>query len=400
MRSSLAGLAHLVVGASALVVLALAASPSAASAQTPTAADSAAVLLDAARDFEARGRTEVAQALYEFLTERYGATPSGAVALERLSEWRRAGVDGSGRVELQVWSTLYGLWLGIAVPAAFGADDSEAYGAGILLGAPAGLLAARAVTRSRDITEGQTRAITWGGTWGTWQGLGWALVLDLGTETACFEGSCYETGDATEARFASMIAGGLVGVVSGAILSRRDIPTGVAAGAHYGSLWGTWIGVAGAYLFDLEGDDVMASTLLVGNAGLVGGAYLANRHDLSRNRLRLISLGGLLGGLAGLGVDLLVQPDDDKVLLGIPLALSGVGLAAATHMTRDYDVRSGLGGPNARGAAGRNALFGFDREGASLDLPVPMPTLLRAEDANGRDRWVPGLTLTLLRGAF
>jgi hypothetical protein len=400
MRSSLAGFARLLTVASAVVLLALAATPSGAAAQTATAADSAAVLLDVARDFEARGRPEVAEALYELLAERFAATPSGAVALARLSEWRRVEVEGSGRVELQVWSTLYGLWLGIAVPAAFGADDSEAYGAGILLGAPAGLLAARAVTRSRDITEGQTRAITWGGTWGTWQGLGWAHVLDLGTETVCEQGFCYETGDATEAQFASMIAGGLVGVVTGAILSRRDIPTGLAAGAHYGSLWGTWLGVAGAYLADLEGDDVMASTLLVGNAGLIGGAYLANRHDLSRNRLRLISLGGLLGGLAGLGVDLLVQPDDDKVLLGIPLFLSGAGLVTATHMTRDYDARAGLGGGNARGAAGSNALFGFDRQGASLDLPVPIPTLLRAEDANGRDRWVPGLTLTLLRGTF
>jgi hypothetical protein len=358
MRSWLAGFAHLLMVASAVVLLALAASPSDASAQATTAADSAAVLLDVARDFEARGRQDVAQALYELLAERYGSTPSGTVALERLTEWRRVGIDRSGRVELQVWSTLYGLWLGIAVPAAFGADDSEAYGAGILLGAPAGLLAARAVTRSRDITEGQTRAITWGGTWGTWQGLGWAHVLDLGTETVCEQGFCYETGDATEAQFTSMIAGGLVGVVTGAILSRRDIPTGVAAGAHYGSLWGTWIGVAGAYLADLEGDDVMATTLLVGNAGLVGGAYLANRHDLSRNRLRLISLGGLLGGLAGLGVDLLVQPDDDKVLLGIPLFLSGAGLAAATHMTRDYDARSGPGGLNARGAAGRTRFSG------------------------------------------
>lgn len=370
------------------------------SAQAPTPADSAAVLLEVARDFEARGRSEVAEALYQLITERYEGTAPAVVALGRLAEWDRVVNERSGRVELQVWSSLYGLWLGIAVPAAFGADESEAYGAGILLGAPAGLLAARAVIRSRDITEGQTRAITWGGVWGTWQGLGWAHVLDLGTEESCQQGFCYESDVTTETQFRSMIVGGLVGVTTGTLLSRRNIPTGVAAGAHYGSLWGTWLGVAGAVMSDLEDDGVMAATLLSGNAGLVAGAYLADRHELSRNRLRLVSLGGLLGGLAGVGLDLLFQPDDEKVAMGIPLVLSGAGLGVAAHMTRDHDR-----GPSGGGAAGgdngaRGVLFGFDRQGMALDLPVPVPTLVPGEDHAGRDRWVPGLSITLLRGTF
>jgi len=370
------------------------------SAQAPTPADSAAVLLEVARDFEARGRSEVAEALYQLIAERYEGTAAGAVALGRLAEWDRVVNERSGRVELQVWSSLYGLWLGIAVPTAFGADDTEAYGAGILLGAPAGLLAARAVIRSRHITEGQTRAITWGGIWGTWQGLGWAHVLDLGTDEFCQQGFCYESDVTTETQFRSMIVGGLVGVTTGALLSRRDIPTGVAAGAHYGSLWGTWLGVAGAVIADLEGDGVMAATLLTGNAGLVAGVYLADRHELSRNRLRLVSLGGLLGGLAGVGLDLLFQPDDEKVAMGIPLVLSGAGLGVAAHMTRDYD-RGPFGGGAAGGDTGaRGALFGFDRQGMALDLPVPVPTLVRGEDHAGRDRWVPGLSMTLLRGTF
>ncbi|MEX2467228.1 MAG: hypothetical protein WD995_09975 [Gemmatimonadota bacterium] len=394
MRSSLMGIVR-IFALTWIMGFASAVSPEHASAQAPTAADSAAVLLEAARDFDAQGRADVAVALYEWIAERYGTTPSGRVALDRLAARRDIGIDRSGRVELQVWSTLYGLWLGIAVPAAFGADDTEAYGAGILLGAPAGLLAARAVTRSRTITEGQTRAITWGGTWGTWQGLGWAHVLDLGTDVICPQQDfCYETEISSETQFASMVAGGLAGVVTGVILSRRDIPTGLAAGAHYGSLWGSWFGVAGAIIGDLEGDAVMTSTLLTGNAGLVAGAYLANRHELSRNRIRMISLGGLLGGLAGVGLDLLIQPDDEKVAIGIPFVLSGAGLVAATYATRDDDGRPGAGG------ASGNAMFRFDRQGLSLDLPVPTATLVPTEDPSGRQRWVPGLSLTLLRGTF
>ncbi|MDZ7778777.1 MAG: hypothetical protein U5R14_02430 [Gemmatimonadota bacterium] len=369
--------------------------PSWTSAQALTPADSAAVLFEVAREFDEDGRSEVAAALYELVSERFPETPSGARARAVLDAWRGTRSERSGRVELQVWSTLYGLWLGVAVPTALGATDSEAYGAGILLGAPAGFLVARAHTRSRELSEGQTRAITWGGTWGTWQGLGWASVLDLGQEQVCERDFCYETGDPTEARFASMIAGGLAGGLTGGWLSRRDIDAGVASGAHYGSLWGSWLGVAGGVLGDLENDDLMAATLLAGNAGLVGGAHLAGRHGLSRNRVRLISLGGLLGGLAGVGVDLLVQPDDEKVVIGIPLVLSGAGLTAATYMTRDEDVRSGGTG----GGAG-HALLRFDRDGWSADVPVPSPTLLRALDPNGREVWRPGLKIALLHGTF
>jgi hypothetical protein len=359
-----------------------------------TAADSAAVLTEAARSFEAQGRREVADALWTFIAERYGSTPAGAAALERLADGRGPVPDRSGRVELQVWGTLYGLWLGIAVPGAFGADGSEAYGAGILLGAPAGLLTARLATRSRAFSEGQTRAITWGGTWGTWQGLGWAEVLDLGTESDCLPDYCYDTGDATEERFTAMIVGGLAGIAAGGLLSRRPIDAGVAAGAHYGSLWGSWLGLAGAWVADVEDDDnLWASSLVAGNLGLVAGGWLAARHDLSRNRVRLISLAGLLGGLAGAGVDMLVQPDDDQVIFGIPLALSVAGLGVGTYVTRDHDGRPGR-------AAGQQALLNFGEGGWSFDVPVPSPTLVWAPDPNGRDAWRRAFRIDLLRGAF
>lgn len=385
--------------AAALVAALLLIAPCGLSAQVPAAADSAAVLLETARDFEARGQGEVAEALYAYIVEQFGATPAAADARAALVSWRTAEPDRSGRVELQVWGTLYGLWLGVAVPTAFGADDAEAYGAGILLGAPAGFLAARAVTRSRSLTEGQTRAITWGGTWGTYQGLGWGEVFDVGTEEFCSDGFCYETGERTEEQFASMIAGGLVGVVVGGILSRRDIDPGVAQAAHYGSIGGTWVGLAGSTLAGVEEDDnVWALTLLAGNAGLIGGAWAADRFGLSRNRVRLIGLGALLGGLAGVGLDLLIQPDDDKVAVGIPFLLSLGGLGTAAHLTRDYDRASGAGVPG--GEYGAEALLRFDGDDWSAGIPTPQPTVVRVPDATGRERLRPGLRFTLLSGRF
>ena len=68
-------------------------------------------------------------------------------------------------MELQVFGTLYGSWLGIAVPAAFGAEGPEAYGAGLLIGGPGGLVGSRAMQRARPMSEGQARAISWGGIW-------------------------------------------------------------------------------------------------------------------------------------------------------------------------------------------------------------------------------------------
>ena len=252
------------------------------------------------------------------------------------------------------------------------------------------------MTRARSLTEGQTRAITWGGTWGTFQGLGWSEVLDLGEDVFCVDDFCYEGGDQTEERFASMVAGGLLGVVVGGILSRRDIDAGVATGAHYGSLVGTWLGVAGALVGGLEeDDDVWTSTLLVGNAGLVGGAWAADHFGWSRNRVRLVGLGALLGGLAGVGIDLLVQPDSDEAVFGIPLATSVAGLATSLYLTRAYDAMPGSPGDAV------DALLSFNGgEGWSVGVPVPVPTLLRAPDENGRDRLSPGLRFTLLTGRF
>lgn len=389
---------RILTGIVALTLAALMSSafPGAASAQAPTAADSAAVLLQTAREFEASDRGEVAEALYQYIAEHFGSTVAAARAREALERWRAERPDRSGRVELQVWGTLYGVWLGLAVPTAFGADDAEAYGAGILLGAPAGFLAARAMTRARDLSEGQTRAITWGGTWGTFQGLGWSEVLDLGEDVFCVEDVCYEGGDETEERFASMVAGGLVGVVVGGLLSRREIEPGVATGAHYGSLVGTWLGLSGALVAGLdEDDDVWASTLILGNAGLVGGAWVADRFGWSRNRVRLVGLGTLLGGLAGVGLDLLIQPDDDEAIFGIPLATSVAGLVAGVHLTRDYDGRPGSAGGDVE------ALLGFTGgEGWSAGVPVPVPTLLRVPDGTGRDRLRPGLRFTLFTGRF
>jgi hypothetical protein len=64
----------------AVLLTASALQPSRASAQL-TPSDSAAVILQTARDFEAAGRWDVAEALYRLVVDRYGGTPAAVDAL-------------------------------------------------------------------------------------------------------------------------------------------------------------------------------------------------------------------------------------------------------------------------------------------------------------------------------
>jgi len=367
-----------------LVALSLSfAMPRAAAAQTR--ADSAAVLLETASRFEARGRLDVADALYEHILERFGDT-AAAVEVRRIRAAMPADrAARSGRVELQVWGTLYGLWLGVAVPLIADADGPEPYGLGLLLGGPAGFFASRAYARSRGISEGQARAITFGGTWGTWQGFGWGEVFDVGGG-----------GDETQEYVASMVAGGLTGIVTGAILARNPIPAGTATAVSFGALWGTWFGVAAGVVADLDGDDLLAATLVGGNAGLITTAFIAPGWEMSRNRARLISIAGVLGGVAGAGVALLLQPDDEKVAILLPTVGSIAGLAIGATTTSDYD----RGGASGGGGSGDGAALIDVRGGrVSIGSALPQPTLVRADDRPDPPLRL-GVRLTLLRARF
>lgn len=375
-------------------LLALSLAPVGVDAQV-TRADSAAVLLQTAREFERAGRWQIAEAIYVHITERYGDTAAATEARARLTAPESERPARTSRVELQVFGATYGLWLGVAIPAAFGASEPEAYGAGLLIGGPLGLFGSRAALRAHPVTEGQARAVSWGGLWGTWQGYGWAELLDIGIEEICDpEFGCFESEDNTEELFASMVVGGLAGIATGALLARNPIRSGVSSGAQGGSIWGTIYGAMIAELFDPTGDETLTTALITGNVGLVAGAALASRYDLSRSRVRMINLGALVGGLGGVGIDLLLQPDDDETAIAIPLVTSllGLGVAAATTGDSEPDLD---GEPDAAAA-----LLDYRNGRLSLGVPTPLPTLLPMDRPDGRTAWRPGLSISWLGARF
>jgi hypothetical protein len=318
--------------------------------------------------------------------------------------------DRSGRTELLVTSTLYGLWLGAAVPASFGADELTPYGIGLLVGAPTGFLLARQALSGRPISEGQARAITFGALWGTWQGAGWRHVLGIGDDVyrpLCEPGapSCPEDDDtyidtSSRAVFGAMVVGGLSGIGTSALLaSRGPISSDRMTVANFGALWGSWYGLAAGLLIDGEGEKgkyIMAATLIGGDLGLVTSALMAPRWNLSRSRARLISVAGVGGAVAGFGVDLLVKPSSGRGVILIPTLTSMAGLVAGTLWTRghdDDDSGQGDGGHEESGA-----LLHLRGGRPGLGLALPEPVLVPADRAGTRQAL--GARFTLVRATF
>jgi hypothetical protein len=363
--------------------------------EAQTRADSAAILLHTAEQLRLRGEAGAARALLDHIERQYAGTAAAAGTEQiRLAMRRMPDPEGPGRTELILWGTGYGAWLGIAVPLMLDANSPEAYGVGFLAGAPLGFLAARALAERNQPTIGQTRAITFGGSWGTYQGFGWAEALDMGDRRVSnfcppeFQEGCYYEEADVPTRVAIGVLGGLAGIGTGVLLSRKPIMAGTAAATGSGALWGTWFGFALSMIADLEDDALVSSTLLAGNAVLLGTALTAPRWGVTEGRVRLVNVGGLIGGLAGVGALLIAQPDDERLAISIPMIGSAIGLAVGIATTRDRVIDS-------PGDGGQGALLNVDRGLWALDLPDATVTMART---NGGLR--PAAYVPLLRARF
>lgn len=339
--------------------------PVAAAVQAQTRADSAAVLLEAAEQLRQRGEAGAARAVLALIADRYAGTPAAAEVDAMFLALRGAPeVDGSGRTELLVWSTSYGTWLGFALPFLADASGPEAYGLGLLIGVPAGFLAAREYADRAQPSEGQTRAITFGGSWGAFQGFAWAEYFSLG-RTECPVSSpepChYDAENEARARVGTAVIGGLAGIGTAAMLARKPITAGTVAAVSLSGMWGSWFGFAGSVVAGVDGDNVLLATLLAGNAALVSSALRAPQWQMSESRARLISVGAVIGIIAGGGLVLIAQPDNDRVAMAFPLVGSVAGLALAVRRTRTMDDF---------GASDRGALLNRDERGWGLGTPA------------------------------
>ena len=156
-------------------------------------------------------------------------------------------------------------------------------------------------------------------------------------------------------------------------------------------------------MVDLEDDKLLSSSLLVGNAGLLAGAWWGSARNITRPRARLISLGGVIGLLGGFGLDLIFTPDDEKVAMAIPLAGSIAGLALGSAVTSDRQQSRSGGGAGGFGEEGMgitgSPLLRFSKGKLSVGTPGPFPTLVPVDGPRGFS-YRPALGINLLSSRF
>jgi hypothetical protein len=369
-----------------LVAVLTAAAPRPVAAQE-TRADTAEVLVAAARRLAAEGERDIAANLLRYIIRWYGDTPIAQQAALELSRTDRARAAGGGRIGFVVTSTLFGTWLGVALPAAFEADDPTPYGVGLIAGPGLGLLGSLTYTKAYPITSGQTAAFRWSLIWLSWQAYLLQELTGIGTRETCFPDGvggeyCYDDTSAG-ARFGALVVGGAAGIGAGLALTRLHLPAGDVALVQDASAWGTALGLALSVLTARDGEPSENQTFgwmtAAGNGFLLGAVPLARAWRPSVGRVRLITISGIAGSLVGLGIDLIGDVDDEKTAVAIPTLGAGVGLVAGTVLT----ARREIGRTEAAMPMDGGALLQLGRDGG-IGVPLPEPRILPTLTPDGR----------------
>ena len=266
---------------------------------------------------------------------KYPNTPYARLAenrkqrLEKLNllSIRRKKINQSGRIESVVFSTLYSTWLGVGIARLANAKSEKAIAAGMMIGAPVGLLTSLALTRNAKLSKGQASLINFSGYWGTWQGYGLATLLD--------------ENDDEKTMISSAMAGGLLGILTTSALTRKvDISLGDAGIINYGGLWGTWLSLCIGIIFDVKDSDNFLSLVLAGgNLGVTAMAILSPEIEISLARASLINLGGIVGTIVAGGSLLITKPEDEESAFATLMAGGILGLVAGGYSTQGFDAQ-------------------------------------------------------------
>lgn len=248
--------------------------------------------------------------------------------------------DQSGRTELLVFSGYYGLWLGIATPIIARANSAAEYGLPLLVIPTASLFLASQATKHAQISDGRAGMISLGGHLGTWQGIGWAGAGDRTGRQVVAAGT----------------AAGLVGIGAATVLTgTADLTPGHAEIANSGLPWGAWLGAVAGVLADHDGDQVLRDMLIGSDIAVSAGLLAGRGSPVSRARVRVCNMAGVLGGIAGFGIALIAQVSDEDPAIALAAAGSLGGVYAGIRATRKMDTTQraaySLGSSEDRGAA-------------------------------------------------
>jgi hypothetical protein len=243
-------------------------------------------------------------------------------------------VPGSGRRHLIGGSIALGGLIGAGTGGIGGSEGAS--GAGLLLGALGGGAAGYLLV-PRDVRLGTGSFLVTTGLAGALNGLALGGVLND-------DDRIFASDDDTRGAGYGMVGGAILGLGAGlAIAPRLDISAGDAALFNSGVGWGAISGALFIPVFDAS-SRIRYATLVIGlDLGVVAGALLASRYDVSRRRVVFIDLAGLAGVVAGLATESAVSGatnDSGSSEASANYALAGmaVGLGLGTFLTRNLDV--------------------------------------------------------------
>ena len=326
------------------------------------------ILYEAAAGLTDRGEYDKALRRFGWISADYKESAYAALALQRRNEIRRMesveiAISPPARVGLTVFGTVYATWVGIG--AGILAESEELVYLGMIAGPVAGMVTSLDRTREAPLGNGQASLLALGGAWGTWQGIGAAILAGSGYKTVVG---------------ASMGGGALGFAAASSIVRRTWVTAGEATLVNFGGIWGAWFALCGAKSLGVtDSDALLASAMTGGNLGLLKTGALAPRLGMSGGRARLINLGGIVGSLYGLGTAVLADLHNrDRPTYGMMLAGGILGLGAGTWFTRNHEATQEF---FASRDPGRSPDTGPDFTGPGLPVPGLLPS--SGTDGNG-----------------
>jgi len=301
------------------------------------------------------------------------------ILLEKMQSRSVTG-GNEGRGRLVLWSSLYGIWLGIATDILFDIDGDRAIILPPLIGMGAGLGLSLAATSNYQVTVGEAWTIITGLDYGSFNGALWAGGLDFSDKGI------------VGASVATSVAAASIGVL---VANTQSPSAGDIEVVRSSLLWGTVGGFLLTFVVapDVSSESGLKAVAAAMDAGLLAGVGLANSFDLSRNRVLIIDAGAIAGGLAAAGIAWLIAGTDNNVRGLAGAALGGMlgGIAITAYATRDLDAQDAartsipsVPAVLARDAAGR----------WSLGTPGPVPVF------DGRGSRLIGATFNAVGGQF
>jgi hypothetical protein len=303
--------------------------------------------------------------------------PAGGPA-ETISESASA---NEGRGRLALWSSLYGIWLGIAGDII--SDVKSAQSAVVLpmLGMGLGLGISLGITSRHPVTTGEAWTIITGLDYSSINGALWGGGLGLSAKGVAGM---------------SLLASAISAPVAIFVATTQHPKAGDIELVRSSLLWGTVAGLLAAASFSsgTSAEGAWRTGAIAMDVSLVAGIGLANSFDLSRNRVLIIDSGAVGGGLLGFGLAVLFASRNPSTQTLTGGALAGLigGITIAALATHDLDKPESQ---TSASAPAYPALFARAADGRwSVGMPAPTPVF---DGTGGR---AVGASVAALGGLF